>query len=62
VRIFAATIRDDRFTRRGQKNDALKKVEERRTVGAFPGLEQGLRTVRRYASPDSARGRELAAR
>jgi hypothetical protein len=34
VRIFAATIRDDRFTRRGQKNDALKKVEDLRQLGA----------------------------
>jgi hypothetical protein len=38
-----------------------KKIEERRTVGAFPGLEQGQRTVRRSARPDSARGGELAA-
>ena len=51
------------FTRINIEPIILKnKIEERRTVGAFPGLEQGLRTVRRYARPDSTRGGELAAR
>ena len=35
MRIFAVSIRDDRFIGRGPKNDVFKKVEDLRQLGAF---------------------------